>query len=100
MENELRHPLRDGLSSQATEPEVSALRASIPDASYQHGVDVARSVVFRVLRAMNVSDEVFYAVAGATYEVRGNRPIYGAPPAPTEAEQEIFSENIAKAARQ
>ena len=32
MENELGHPLRDGLSSQAMEPQASPPKASIPDA--------------------------------------------------------------------
>jgi hypothetical protein len=81
----------------AAETSGSALRDGIPSADYQQGVDAARSAAFRVLRALSVSDGVFYAVAGATYEVRGKRPLYGAQPEPTEVEIEIFRQSLAKA---
>ena len=66
-----------------------------PTADYKHGVRMAGIVACRVLRAMGVDDEVFTAMASAIREAEDHRPLYGAPPKPTQQEVEIERRRLA-----
>jgi hypothetical protein len=79
-----------GHSPQGLSRDASQAKPSVPNADFQRGVDAARSATFRVLRLLEVSDELFAAVAAATYQVRQRpMPMLGAQPGATDVELEI-----------
>ena len=58
-------------------------------ADYRHGVDMAACAVLRFLRALDISDDDWLAVAKVIAEVRETRPLYGAQPEFTGPEVEV-----------